>query len=82
MAADSIIVNVFRENLRRLRKLSGITQVDMAARLGVTQGAYSKLERGDFVPTIVTVAKVAESLGTQPSALLTPAGKNFTGAAS
>lgn len=72
MASDSVIVNIFCENLRRLRKINGVTQIDMATRLGMTQSSYSKLERGSFAPTIVTVARVAESLGASPDELLSP----------
>ena len=35
----------------RLKGLRGdATQIDMAARLGITQGQYSKLEKGERVP--------------------------------
>jgi transcriptional regulator with XRE-family HTH domain len=57
-------------NIRARRKELGITQVELAERTGFTQGAISAFERGDSVPSIATLAKLAEALETQPDALL------------
>lgn len=34
-------------NLKKIRKLSGLTQEKVAERAGITTNAYAKLERGD-----------------------------------
>ena len=48
--------------LKRLRLLSELTQVDMAARLGIQQAAISKIERGGDVH-LSTIKKFVEALG-------------------
>lgn len=48
--------------LKRLRVLSGLTQVDMASRLGIQQAAISKIERGGDVH-LSTIKKYVEALG-------------------
>lgn len=78
MVAKSVLLNVFCENLRRFRKGKGVTQVDMAKRLGIRQGAYSSLERGVFAPTITTIEKVAQALDVSPTDLLLPQAKSIS----
>jgi transcriptional regulator with XRE-family HTH domain len=56
-------------NVRRYREAAGLSQEDLAARIGVDQGYVSKLEAGARNPTIVTVWHVAEALKVHPSAL-------------
>lgn len=82
MANESVIVNVFCANLRRTRKLRGITQVGMAKTLGITQASYSSLERGLYSPSLTQVSKVAEALQTPIVQLLTPQGEKAVAAAS
>jgi len=48
--------------LKRLRKMSGLTQVEMAKRLDVQQAAISKIENGSDVH-ISTIKKYVEALG-------------------
>lgn len=51
------------ENIRRLRKEAGLTQTEVAYRIGIKQATYSAMERGkqkifaDYLPSI------AEALG-------------------
>jgi transcriptional regulator with XRE-family HTH domain len=62
----------FAERVRRRRKELGLSQVDLAHRLGVTQPSVARLESmadGGPVGTDV-IARVAEALETAPSALL------------
>lgn len=50
--------------LAQLRKRSGVVQKDVAATLGVSQAAVSKLERGDLSHTqIATLQSYVEALG-------------------
>ena len=46
-----------------LRKEKGLTQAELAERVGVTGGAVSKWERGLCYPDIETVVRLAEVLG-------------------
>jgi transcriptional regulator with XRE-family HTH domain len=56
-------------NVRKCREASGLSQEELAARMGVDQGYVSRLEAGERNPTIVTVWHAAEALGVHPSAL-------------
>lgn len=50
--------------LRALRRARGLTQVELAERLGVSQNRVSRLERGDIERVrIDTLARYVESLG-------------------
>jgi transcriptional regulator with XRE-family HTH domain len=50
--------------LRALRRTRGLTQVELAERLGVSQNRVSRLERGDIQRVrIDTLARYVESLG-------------------
>lgn len=59
-----------RENLIARRKKLGLTQADLAERLGVRQPYVSALESGTRKPTLDTIARLAEALNTTPDALL------------
>lgn len=51
------------EGLTERRKAAGITQEQVAAALNVTQGAVSQWERGEVLPTIPNLVKLARLLG-------------------
>jgi transcriptional regulator with XRE-family HTH domain len=50
-------------NVRRLRVAAGLTQAELAERMGVDRGYVSGLELGQRNPTIVTLWHTAEALG-------------------
>lgn len=56
-----------REPLRRAlaaaRRAAGLTQAELAAKLGTTQSAIARLERGEVAPTITTLSRLADTLG-------------------
>jgi ribosome-binding protein aMBF1 (putative translation factor) len=55
--------------IRAWREHIGITQGELAARMGVSQAAVAKLEKPDAKPRSATLKKVAEALGISPSQL-------------
>jgi transcriptional regulator with XRE-family HTH domain len=55
-------------NVRRLRKAAGISQAELAARMGVDRAYVSGLEQGDRNPTIVTLWHVAKALSAKVGA--------------
>lgn len=71
MATKSVLLNILCENLRQARKARGVTQDDMAKRLGIKQSAYSEIERGVGAPTLTTIEKLASALSVSPVELLT-----------
>ena len=50
------------DQIRRARVAAGLTQVQLAERLGVAQPNVSAIERGDR-PTIQTLIRLADVLG-------------------
>ena len=52
----------FSERLKKLRKDAGLTQVDVANKLGISQPAYASWERGIKKPTQDNLVKIAQIL--------------------
>jgi ribosome-binding protein aMBF1 (putative translation factor) len=52
--------------VRRAREEKRISQPTLAAKLGVSQQLMSRYERGEIVPTIVAMKKIAVAIGVNP----------------
>ena len=52
----------FSERLKELRKKANFTQVEVAAKLGISQPAYASWERGVKKPTQENLVKIAQVL--------------------
>lgn len=52
----------FSERLKTLRKEAGLTQVDVAEKLGISQPAYASWERGVKKPTQDNLVKLSKIL--------------------
>lgn len=50
----------------RARIAAGLTQRELAERMGTAQSFVAKLEVGRTLPSTATLAKVAEATGTRP----------------
>jgi transcriptional regulator with XRE-family HTH domain len=50
-------------NVRRLRTTAGLTQAELATRMGVDRSYISGLEKGERNPTVLTLWHVAQALG-------------------
>lgn len=48
--------------LKDIRKRAGLTQVELAIKLGIKQGSISNWENGTSKPDIPTAVKIAEVL--------------------
>lgn len=59
-------------NVRKIRQMLGMTQVDLAELAGVEQGTISKLESGSVLPNVADMANIAEALNTTSEVLLKP----------
>lgn len=71
MAASTTLHKAFCENVRSRREQLGLTQKDVALRLGVSQPTYAALEGGKAVPGIDIVERVGRALNITPALLLT-----------
>ena len=58
------------ENVRRTRKLRGLTQEQFADKSGFSQQYLSSLENGKRNPSIITLYEIATALAVAPSELL------------
>ena len=62
----------FSELLKECRKKQGVSQAELAARLGVTQQAVGKRASGKSSPDPSTVARIAQLLTTTADSLPGP----------
>lgn len=58
------------ENLRRARETLGLSQEDVAKRIGVAQQTYSAFERGLKTPSVAVLMALADVLGATTDELL------------
>ncbi len=52
-----------KTRLRELRRESGLTQLDLQKKTGISQDALSRFETGDRVPPIPILLKLADLYG-------------------
>lgn len=60
---DEARVAAFRELVHRLRTDAGLTQAELASRMGTTQSAIARMEGGGARPTLETLEKLASAVG-------------------
>ena len=65
----------FTEEMARLMRRKRVTQSELARRMGVCRQRVFSLLRGDYAPTLATVAKVARALDCNVKIHLEPRGK-------
>ena len=51
------------ERVRRARERLGMTQAELASRIGSTQPAVARLEAGGVTPSLATLGRIAAALG-------------------
>ena len=62
----------FGTNLRRCRLAAGLSQEEVAARMGVDRAHVSSMERGLQNVTLMTLSLVAQALKIDPAVLMAP----------
>lgn len=60
----------FSDRLRETRKRSGLTQMQIAEKLGITAQSYSQYETGKRQPKAETLKRIANALSVLPGDLL------------
>lgn len=60
---DEARLSAFRELVHRLRTEAGLTQAELAERMGTTQSAIARMEGGGVRPTLETLEKLAAAVG-------------------
>ena len=61
---------LFDNHIKKVRKRKGLTQVQLAKKLGISQGRVSEIEHLDYRPTIKTCRRVAKALGCEVKDLI------------
>jgi transcriptional regulator with XRE-family HTH domain len=61
--ADESRISAFRELVYRLRTEAGLTQAELARRMGTTQSAIARMEHGGTRPTLETLERLAGAIG-------------------
>ncbi len=56
--------------IKKLRELKNLTQDHMAKALGISQGAYSRMELGDTDITYSKLERISEELGMRPEEVI------------
>lgn len=51
------------DELRRMREAAGLSQIQLALRMGVSQGTIARWERGGRTPQAANLIKLAQILG-------------------
>jgi transcriptional regulator with XRE-family HTH domain len=60
---DEARITEFRELVYRLRTEAGLTQSELAERMGTTQSAIARMEGGGTRPSLETLEKLALAVG-------------------
>lgn len=72
---DEARISAFRELVHRLRTEAGLTQAELAARMGTTQSAIARTEAGGARPTLETLERLAAAIGAE---LVVGVGENLS----
>lgn len=54
---------ILKNHIREYRKVKGLTQKELAFRVGISKNALSCIERGIFEPSAYTAYKICAELG-------------------
>lgn len=64
MASDNF--QILRTNIRKYRKLKGLTQLQLAIKCQLSVDHISGIERGKFNPSVKTIFTIADILDVEP----------------
>jgi len=64
------IRKLFGTNVKRYREAAGLSQAEIAARMGVDRAYVSAIERGLQNATLLSIWEIAQALEVRPVALL------------
>lgn len=62
---DEAAIAEFRALVHRVRRQAGLTQAELADRMGTTQSAIARMEGGGTCPTLETLEKLAIATGAE-----------------
>lgn len=56
-------LTVFSEELANIRKAKGMSQTELAMKVGYKQQAISRIESKNYIPTLKSITDLAEAMG-------------------
>jgi transcriptional regulator with XRE-family HTH domain len=56
--------------LKKYRLKKGLFQTDVAKKAGLNSNFYAKVERGEAIPSVITLKKILGALGVKSSEIL------------
>jgi transcriptional regulator with XRE-family HTH domain len=68
------VVQLLGTNVRRYRKLRGMSQEELSLEAGMKRSYVSDLERGTRNPSVRALGRLATALGVEPATLLEKGG--------
>lgn len=71
MQNDRDLVKQIGNAIAKRRRMAGLTQAEIAERLGISNDAISRMERGSIMPTVLRLIQFAEIFHCEASDLLT-----------
>ena len=74
---DAELAHAFGAAVRALRMERGIAQESLANLAGIERSHMGKIERGEHVPTLPLILKIATALGISASELMAATEKNL-----
>ncbi|OPL09824.1 MAG: hypothetical protein AVO34_05255 [Firmicutes bacterium ML8_F2] len=69
--SQSFLYTLVRENMKQLRKDSGLTQTQVAQKIGVTLQHYQQIESGGSPPNLRIIYKLCEAFNVHPGYFFT-----------
>jgi len=67
---DEKIRQDIASKLKKYRLKKGLFQTDVAKKAGLNSNFYSKVERGEAIPSVITLKKILGALGVKSSEIL------------
>jgi transcriptional regulator with XRE-family HTH domain len=58
------------EKLKKFRLNKDLKQTDVAKKAGINSNYYAKVERGEAIPSVITLKKILGALGIKSSEVL------------
>lgn len=71
MQNDSDLIKKIGHAIANRRRMAGLTQAEVAERLGISNDAISRMERGSIMPTVLRLIQFAEIFHCEAVDLLT-----------
>ena len=66
---------MLKDNISRLRNITGYSQEEVAEKVGISRQAYAKWEKGETIPDVERCQKLAELYGVTIDSLINFSGK-------